>query len=197
MVRCAGDGVEGLEAYEEFRPEVVVLDIMLPKLSGTEVLKEVRRRGEVTPVIMLTARDSVSDKVGSLSLGADDYLTKPFDLEELLARIEAVMRRARSEDILRVHDLEVDRAAREARRGSRRLGLTAREYDLLEFLARNRRRVFSREAILQHVWGQDFAAGTNVVDVYIGYLRKKVDGGPGDSKLIHTVRGVGYTLREG
>ena len=140
-VRCAYDGVSGLEEASRFRPELVVLDIMLPKLDGVGVLKELRREGSKVPVVMLTARDTTLDKVHSLDLGADDYVTKPFEMDELLARIRALLRRAEGEEILRVADLEVNTATREVRRGEREIDLTAREYDLLEFMARNPRRI--------------------------------------------------------
>jgi DNA-binding response OmpR family regulator len=195
-VRCAYDGPSGLEEARRFRPELVVLDIMLPRLDGVGVLKELRRRGSKVPVVMLTARDTTLDKVHSLDLGADDYVTKPFEMDELLARIRALLRRAEGEEILRVADLEVNTATREVRRGERDIDLTAREYDLLEFMARNPRRVLSRELLLSRVWDQEFGVTTNVVEVYIAYLRKKVDA-PGEQKLIHTVRGAGYALKGG
>ena len=194
-VSCAYDGLEGVEQAGHFRPEVVVLDIMLPKLDGVGVLKKLREGGGRVPVIMLTARNSTPDKVHSLDHGADDYLTKPFEIEELLARIRALLRRVEGEEILRVGDLEVNTATHEVRRGGREIELTAREYDLLEFMARNPKRVLSRDLLLSRVWEQEFGIPTNVVDVYVGYLRKKLDvpeGGP----LIHTVRGSGYALKE-
>lgn len=194
-VRCAHDGVAGLEVASGFRPAVIVLDIMLPKLDGVGVLKELRGKGENVPVIMLTARDAALDKIHSLDRGADDYLTKPFDVGELAARIRALLRRCEGEEVLRVADLEIDTAAHSVSRGGREVELTAREYGLLEFMARNHRRVLSREHIFSRVWGQETGILTNVVDVYIGYLRKKVDT-PGDKPLIQTVRGVGYSLRE-
>ena len=171
-VRCAYDGPSGLEEARRFRPELVVLDIMLPKLDGVALLKELRREGSRVPVVMLTARDATMDKVHSLDLGADDYVTKPFEMEELLARIRALLRRAEGEEILRVADLEVNTATREVRRGEREIELTAREYDLLEFMARNPRRV------------------------HVAYLRKKVDA-PGEEGLIRTIRGAGYALKGG
>ena len=194
-VRCAYDGHSGLEEARRFRPELVVLDIMLPKLDGVALLKELRREGSRVPVVMLTARDATMDKVHSLDLGADDYVTKPFEMEELLARIRALLRRAEGEEILRVADLEVNTATREVRRGEREIELTAREYDLLEFMARNPRRVLSREFLLSRVWDDGFGVTTNLVEVYIAYLRKKVDG-PGERRLIHTIRGAGYALKE-
>jgi len=195
-VRCAYDGPSGLEEARRFRPELVVLDIMLPKLDGVGVLKGLRRGGSKVPVVMLTARDTTMDKVHSLDLGADDYVTKPFEMDELLARIRALLRRAEGEEILRVADLEVNTATREVRRGEREIDLTAREYDLLEFMARNPRRVLSREFLLSRVWDQEFGVTTNVVEVYIAYLRKKVDT-PGEQHLIRTIRGAGYTLKGG
>jgi DNA-binding response OmpR family regulator len=193
-VRCAYDGEAGLKEAREFRPELIVLDIMLPKLDGVGVLKRLRKEGSRVPVIMLTARDTTLDKVHSLDYGADDYVTKPFEMEELLARIRALIRRSEGEEILRVSDLEVNTTTREIRRGEREIDLTAREYDLLEFMARNPRRVLSRDFLLSRVWDQEFGLTTNVVDVYIAYLRKKVDS-PGEEKLIRTVRGAGYALR--
>jgi len=195
-VQCAYDGPEGLYAAAEFEPAVVILDIMLPGLDGVGVLKRLRERGNGVPVVMLTARDAVPDKVHSLRLGADDYLTKPFSVEELLARLGAVLRRVEGDEVLRVADLEVDTASREVRRGERRIELTAREYELLEFMARNPRRVLSRSLLLSRVWGQEAGVETNVVDVYVGYVRRKVDAA-GETPLIRTVRGAGYALREG
>jgi DNA-binding response OmpR family regulator len=196
-VRCAHDGLSGFTAAKEFDPAVVILDIMLPKMDGIGVLKRPRETGNRVPVVMLTARDTTPDKVHSLNLGADDYLTKPFDVEKLLARLQALLRRAEGDEVLRVADLTINRATREVRRGTREIDLTAKEFELLEFMARNHRRVLSRELLLSRVWNQGFgsAATTNVVDVYVGYLRKKVDA-PGESQLIKTMRGVGYALRE-
>ena len=195
-VRCAYDGPSGLEEALEYRPELVVLDIMLPGMDGVGVLRGLRREGMRVPVIMLTARDATLDKVHSLDAGADDYLTKPFDIEELLARVRALIRRTDGEEVLRVADLEVNTATREVRRGQRRIDLTAREYDLLEFMAKNPRRVLGRDLLLSRVWEQERGVATNVVDVYVGYLRKKVDA-PGEEPLIRTIRGAGYALREG
>jgi two-component system response regulator MprA/two-component system response regulator TrcR len=196
VVRCAHDGPSGLEAISEFRPAAVVLDIMLPKVDGVGVLKRLRAAGNKVPVIMLTARGDPLDKVHILDRGADDYLTKPFNVEELIARVRALLRRAGEDEVIRVSDLEIDTATREVRRGAREIDLTAREYELLEFMARNYRRVLSRDLQLSRVWELEFGIGTNVVDVYIGYLRKKVDA-PGETRLIKTVRGAGYALREG
>jgi DNA-binding response OmpR family regulator len=195
-VRCAYDGLSGLAAISEFRPAVIVLDIMLPGLDGVGVLKQLRAEGNGVPVIMLTARGDPLDKVHSLDRGADDYLTKPFDMEELMARLRALLRRAGGEEeVIRVADLEIDTATREVRRAEREIELTAREYELLEFMAQNHRRVLSRDLLLSRVWGWEYDMGTNVVDVYIGYLRRKVDT-PGEARLIKTVRGAGYALRE-
>ena len=195
-VRCAYDGPSGLEAAEKFKPTVILLDIMLPGMDGVGVLKELRRRGsQEVRVLMLTARDAPSDKVHSLDLGADDYVTKPFNLEELLARLRALVRRAGGEEVLRVADLEVNTATREVRRGERRIDLTAREHELLEFMAQNPRRVLSRDLLLSRVWEQEYGVETNVVDVYMGYLRKKIEE-PGRPRIIQTVRGAGYALRE-
>jgi DNA-binding response OmpR family regulator len=193
-VRCAYDGLSGFEEVRIFEPELIVLDIMLPGLDGVGVLQRVRQAGSRVPVIMLTARDSTLDKVHSLDRGADDYLTKPFDIEELLARIRALLRRAEGDEILRVADLEVNTTTHEVRRGNREIELTSREYELLEFMARNPRRVLSRDLLLSSVWDQDSDLTTNLVDVYVGYLRKKVNA-PGEVSLIRTVRGAGYALR--
>jgi DNA-binding response OmpR family regulator len=193
-VRCAYDGPSGLVAAEEWAPSVIVLDIMLPVIDGVCVLKRLRQRGERAAVVMLTARDAVPDKVHSLKLGADDYMTKPFSTEELLARMGALLRRTEGGEVLRVADLHVDAASREVRRGGREIALTAREYELLEFMARNPRRVLSRGLLLSRVWGQDSGVETNVVDVYVGYLRKKLDAA-GGGPLIRTIRGAGYALK--
>ena len=171
-VRCAYDGPTGLELAREFGPSVIVLDIMLPLMDGVCVLKRLRQRGERAAVVMLTARDAVPDKVHSLKLGADDYITKPFSTEELLARMGALLRRTEGDEVLWVGDLCIDTASREVRRDERSIELTAREYELLEFMARNPRRVLSRGLLLSRVWGQDSGIETNVVDVYVGYLER-------------------------
>src|SRR5215217_2636042 len=188
LVRCAYDGVTGLEEARKFGPALIVLDIMLPGLDGVGILKRLREEGIGVPVIMLTARDTTLDKVHSLDRGADDYLTKPFDIEELLARIRALLRRAEGDEILRVADLEINTSTREVRREEREIELTTREYELLEFMAQNPRRVLSR------VWDEELGLTLNVVDVYVGFLRRKVDA-PGEEKLIRTVRGAGYALK--
>lgn len=195
-VRIVPDGLAVLSATAEFAPQVIVLDVLLPGMDGERVLRQIRQRGIGTPVVMLTARDGPRDKVRSLDGGADDYLTKPFDVEELLARLRAVLRRVEPDEVQRVGDLEVNTTTRQVLRGARRIDLTAREYDLLEYLARNARRVLSRDLILDRVWRETPEADPNVVDVYIGYLRKKIDL-PGEPRLIQTVRGVGFTLRDG
>src|ERR687895_1475180 len=194
LVQCAYNGVAALEEAGSFGPALIVLDIMLPGLDGVGVLKRLREGGSRVPVIMLTARDTTLDKVHSLDRGADDYLTKPFDIEELLARIRALLRRAEGDEILRVADLEINTSTREVRREEREIELTTREYELLEFMARNPRRVLSRDLLLSRVWDEEFDLTTNVVDVYVGYLRRKVDA-PGEEKLIRTVRGAGYALK--
>src|ERR671921_1662749 len=181
LVRCAYDGLTGLEEAGRFGPALIVLDIMLPGLDGVGVLKRLRQGGNRVPIVMLTARDTTLDKVHSLDHGADDYLTKPFDIEELLARIRALLRRVEGDEVLCVADLEVNTSTREVRREEREIELTTREYDLLEFMARNPRRVLSREFLLSRVWNDDFALTTNLVDVYVSYLRKKVDA-PGEDK---------------
>jgi DNA-binding response OmpR family regulator len=194
QVRYAHDGISGLDEAQKFSPALIVLDIMLPGLDGVGVLRRLRRGGSTVPVIMLTARDTTLDKVHSLDSGADDYLTKPFDIEELVARLRALLRRTEGDEILRVADLEVNTSTREVRRGKRRIDLTSREYELLEFMARNPRRVLSRELLLSRVWEEEFSRTTNLVDVYVGYLRKKIDA-PGEQRIVHTVRGAGYALR--
>ena len=193
-VRCAHDGVTGLEEAQTFGPALIVLDIMLPGLDGVGVLKRLRQGGSRVPVIMLTARDTTLDKVHSLDRGADDYLTKPFDIEELLARIRALLRRSEGDEILRVADLEINTSTREVQRANRKIELTAREYELLEFMAQNARRVLSRDLLLSRVWDEELGLTNNLVDVYVGYLRRKVDA-PGEENLIRTVRGAGYALR--
>jgi DNA-binding response OmpR family regulator len=169
---------------------------MLPRRDGFAVLKAARQAGVHAPVIMLTARDSVADKVTGLDLGADDYLTKPFAFDEFLARVRALLRRGAPGPgpILKVADLSLDPATREVRRGSRRIVLTAREHGLLEYFIRNAGRVLTRPMLAEHVWGLDFDPESNIVDVYVGYLRRKIDG-PGEPRLLQTVRGAGYVLR--
>jgi len=188
------DGASYLEAYSY---DLLVLDLMLPQLSGTQLLRLARQAHPSLPVMILTARDQIDDKVAHFEAGADDYLTKPFDFAELLARIKALMRRTPAEraDVLRIADLELNRLTQQVRRGGHRIDLTVKEYALFEYLLRSPGRVFSRTMILNHVWDQSFEGVTNIVDVYVRYLRRKVDE-PFPVKLIHTVRGVGYCVRE-
>ncbi len=190
------DGEEGQDLAESGEYDVIILDVMLPKKDGIELLKRIRDKGVNTPVLLLTARDAVEDRVKGLDSGADDYLTKPFAFEELIARLRALMRRGTTElTVLKFADLSLDPATRMARRGDKDIDLTVKEYALLEYLLRNPNRVLTRTMIAQHVWDYTFDSETNVVDVYINHLRNKVDK-DADEKLIHTVRGVGYILRE-
>lgn len=195
VVRCVDDGSEALPAVDQFEPDAIILDILLPGMDGERILQLLRRQGDTTPVIMLTARDQPRDKVRNLDTGADDYLTKPFHIEELMARLRAVLRRVGGDEVLRVGDLEVNTTTRDVRRGGRRIDLTAREFELLEFMALNARHVLSRDVLLDRVWRNALDIDTNVVDVYIGYLRRKIDL-PGEPRLIQTIRGAGFTLRE-
>jgi len=176
--------------------DLVILDIYIPKLDGFAVLKRLREQEVATPVLLLTVRATIEDKVLGLDLGADDYLTKPFAFEELLARVRALLRRPTNLDnvVLRLADLVLDPVRRTVMRGTRKIDLTVKEFALLEYLMRNTSRVVSRTMIVEHVWNYDFDTGTNVVDVYVNYLRKKIDTDP-DAKLIHTVRGVGYVIK--
>ena len=189
------DGVTGLSKYRELNPDLVVLDLMLPVLNGLEVARRIRKTSN-TPIIILTAKDGVEDKVTGLDSGADDYLVKPFSIEELLARVRAHLRRvnpAVTGDV-RVADLVMNLDGRESFRDGRRIDLSAKEFELLELLARNPGKVFNRFEIEEKVW-PEYTGGSNVVDVYIGYLRRKLEG-EAERRLIHTVRGVGYVLRE-
>jgi DNA-binding response OmpR family regulator len=197
-VEVASDGEEAVErAADGSSWDLVVLDVMLPKRDGFSVLKSIREDGLNAPVLMLTARDAVGDRVTGLDLGADDYLTKPFAFEEFLARVRALLRRGTGvqSPVLRLADLTLDPATREVRRGTRRVELTAREYTLLDYFMRSPGRVLSRPMLAQHVWGLDFDSESNVVDVYVGYLRRRIEA-PGERKLLHTVRGVGYVLKD-
>jgi DNA-binding response OmpR family regulator len=194
-VDATADGDDALFKASINDYDAVILDLMIPGRDGFEVCRELRATGSSVPVIMLTARDAVHDRVAGLDSGADDYLTKPFEMEELLARINALLRRVEGEEVFRVGDLEVHTASREVWRGEREIQLTHREYELLEFMAKHPRRVLSRDLLLSRVWDQEFGIPTNVVDVYVGYLRKKVDA-DGEPKLIQTVRGAGYALKE-
>jgi DNA-binding response OmpR family regulator len=196
-VDIADDGEQGWQLADSYDYDLVILDLMLPRLSGQELLRRIRRKNHQVPILILTARDATEEKVQNFEAGADDYLTKPFAFAELLMRVKALLRRgpvARS-SVLRVADLEVDRLAQQVRRGGRRIELTPKEYALLEYLAANPGRVFSRTMIIEHVWDQSFEGLTNIVDVYVRHLRAKVDD-PFPVKLIRTVRGVGYGLCE-
>ncbi|MCC9089395.1 MULTISPECIES: response regulator transcription factor [Bacillus] len=192
-------GMNGLQALEEDSFDLVLLDVMLPELSGLEVLRRVRKTNTATPIILITARGSVPDKVSGLDLGANDYITKPFDIEELLARIRAQLRfnineQEEKETELSIADLTVNEKTRDIQRGGQMLELTPREYDLLVHLLKHQQQVLTRDQLLTAVWGFDYFGDTNVVDVYIRYLRKKVDY-PFEKQLIHTVRGVGYVMK--
>ena len=190
------DGEAGLNRLLEGEYDLVILDVMLPKLDGLSLMKEIRQRRVNVPILLLTARVTVADRVMGLDLGADDYLTKPFAFEELLARVRALLRRGASARplVLTVADLRLDPVTREVSRGNKRIDLTPKEYALLEFLLRRRDQVLSRAVIAQHVWGVSYDTFTNVIDVYVNYLRRKIDSGF-EPKLIHSVRGVGYVLK--
>ena len=196
-VDLAWDGREGLDYALAADYDVLVLDIMLPKMDGLELLRELRSLGDKTPALMLTARDTIDNRVEGLDAGADDYLVKPFAFPELLARVRALLRRPplQAGTILRVGDLEMDTAKREVRRNDRSIELSPREYAVLEYLMRHPNQVLTRTQISEHVWNFDFFNESNVVDVYVGYLRRKIDQGD-DLPLIHTVRGVGYRMSE-
>jgi two-component system, OmpR family, response regulator len=198
QVQTAADGQGALRAARDFRPDAVVLDIMLPDFDGLEVLRRLRQEQPQVCVLFLTARDAVEDRVAGITAGGDDYVTKPFSIEEVLARLRGLLRRAdltrrHSENELAVADLTMDEDAREVRRGGDLIELTATEFELLRFLMRNPRRVVSKAQILDRVWNYDFGGQAHVVELYISYLRKKVDAGR--DPLIHTVRGVGYVLK--
>jgi two-component system response regulator MprA len=201
-VEVADAGRAALDAVRDRPPDLVVLDLMLPDMDGLEVARRLRGAGERTPVLMLTARDGVADRVRGLDAGADDYLVKPFAFEELLARVRALLRRATPppderthSETLRFADLVVDLGTRDVRRGGRAIELTAREFDLLVLFMRNPRQVLPRDLIMDRVWGQDFYGESNVLEVYVRALREKLEE-EGEPRLIHTRRGVGYTLRE-
>ncbi|WHY10848.1 two-component system response regulator YkoG [Bacillus subtilis] len=193
------NGTEGLDAAAKGGHSLVLLDVMLPGLSGLEVLRRLRKTDQQTPVILLTARDSIPDKVTGLDIGANDYVTKPFEIEELLARIRAALRQngTKTEDIgtfLTYDDLRVNEKTREVRRGDKEVELTPREFDLLVYMLKHPQQVLTREQILSSVWGFDYIGDTNVVDVYIRYIRKKLDY-PYEKQLIHTIRGGGYAIK--
>ena len=197
-VATAADGQEALEAQALEPNDAIVLDVLMPNVDGLEVCRRLRVGGDPVPILMLTARETVPDRVAGLDAGADDYLVKPFALQELLARLRALLRRTLDADgaAMRFADLSLDPETREVCRGERDIELTRTEFLLLELLLRNPRRVLTRELILERVWGYDFETSSNSLDVYIGYLRRKTEGG-GEPRLIQTVRGVGYVLREG
>ncbi len=201
-VSLAGDGAEALAAIASAVPDALVIDVMMPRLDGIEATKALRAAGNDLPILVLTARDSVGDRVDGLDAGADDYLTKPFALEELLARLRALLRRAHHDDVedldsgvLTYADLYLNPATREVRRGERQIVLTRTEFTLLEMFLARPRRVLDRSFILEDVWGYDFPTTANSLEVYVGYLRRKTEAN-GEPRLIHTVRGVGYVLKE-
>jgi two-component system response regulator MprA len=202
-VSTASDGAEalaGLSAGAATAPDVVVMDVMMPRLDGIETTRALRAAGNDVPILVLTARDAVGDRVEGLDAGADDYLTKPFALQELLARLRALLRRAtvpagEADELLSFSDLSMDIATREVRRGDRAIELTRTEFTLLEMFLRRPRRVLERSFILEEVWGYDFPTTANSLEVYVGYLRRKTEA-EGEPRLIHTVRGVGYVLKE-
>ena len=198
-VRTAADGHSALSIIREFRPDVVVLDVMLPDIDGLQVLKRMRADGRDIPVLFLTAKDALDDRIAGLTAGGDDYVTKPFSLEELVARLRGLIRRSTSvitdtvDPVLRVGELTLDEESYEVRRAGRIIELTATEFELLRFLMRNPRRVMSKAQILDRVWSYDFGGRSSIVEIYISYLRKKIDAGV--TPMIHTVRGVGYLIK--
>ena len=197
-VRSAGTGIKAVKAARDFQPDAVVLDMMLPDVDGLEVLRRMRSDNDAVPVLFLTARDAVEDRVAGLTAGGDDYVTKPFSLEEVIARLRALLRRSgaasvRSDSTLVVGDLTLDEDSHEVTRGGTEISLTATEFELLRYLMRNPRRVLSKAQILDRVWNYDFGGQANVVELYISYLRKKIDAGR--TPMIHTMRGVGYVLK--
>jgi two-component system response regulator MprA len=197
QVDTAVDGETGLIQSRERHPDLVLLDLMLPGIDGLEVCQRLRAGGGNTPILVLTAKDALQDRILGLDSGADDYMVKPFELDELLARIRALLRRTQQEraPILTFADLILDTSTRQVTRKNRVIALTAKEYDLLELFMRHPRQVLTREIIFDRVWGYDFGGESNVLDVYIRYLRQKLEGG-GELRLLHTVRGVGYVLRD-
>ncbi|MDT0215668.1 response regulator transcription factor [Rothia sp. ARF10] len=197
-VRAAGTGLKAVKAAREFQPDAVVLDMMLPDFDGLEVLRRMRADNDAVPVLFLTAKDAVEDRVAGLTAGGDDYVTKPFSLEEVVARLRALMRRTtvvaeESSSLLVVGDLTMDEDSHEVTRGGVEIALTATEFELLRYLMRNPKRVLSKAQILDRVWNYDFGGQANVVELYISYLRKKIDAGR--EPMIHTMRGVGYVLK--
>ena len=197
-VALAEGGEQALREVAGAAPDAIVLDVLMPGVDGLEVCRRIRSAGDTTPILMLTARDAISDRVAGLDAGADDYLVKPFALDELLARLRALLRRTSPDGakVLRFADLTLDPNTREVRRGDRTLDLTRTEFHLLELFMRNPRRVLTRDVILEQVWGFNFGPASNSLDVFAGYLRRKTEAG-GEPRLIHTVRGVGYVLRDG
>jgi two-component system, OmpR family, response regulator MprA len=197
-VDLAADGREGLERVRTSPPDAIVLDLLMPEMDGLEACRKLRERGDRTPVLMLTARDGVSDRVAGLDAGADDYLVKPFALEELQARLRALLRRAGADEpdgTLSYADLVMDTGTHEVRRGERRIELTRTEFSLLRLFLTHPRQVLTRSQILERVWGYDFGRSSNSLEVYVGYLRRKLEAG-GERRLLQTIRGVGYALRE-
>jgi two-component system response regulator MprA len=195
-VDLAADGEEALESVRRAEPDALILDVLMPGVDGLEVSRRLRRSGSKVPILMLTARDAIENRVEGLDAGADDYVTKPFALEELLARVRALLRRTSGgEEILRFADIELDPSMREVTRGGEPVELTRTEFALLELFMLNPRQVLTRSVIFERVWGYDFGYASNSLDVYIGYLRRKTEAG-GKPRLIQTVRGVGYALRE-
>jgi len=196
-VAIAASGSEALDRSLEHPPDMVVIDIMLPGLDGLEVAQRLRTAGDNVPILMLTARDTVADRVKGLETGADDYLVKPFAPEELVARVKALLRRSQEEqhEVLRYADVELDTGTRVAHRGTREIELSPTEYELLLLFMKRPRQVLTREIILDRVWGMDFEGSSNVMEVYVGYLRAKLEA-EGEPRLIHTVRGVGYVFKE-
>ncbi len=196
-VDVAQDGEEGLSYALNQNYDLIILDVMLPKVDGLKVLEQLRAKGSPTPVLLLTARDTLEDKVKGLDTGADDYLAKPFAFTELLARVRALLRRASNSRaaVLKVDSLSLDPVSREVRRNGKKIDLTAKEYALLEFFMRNCGKILTRTVISEHVWDMNFDSSTNIVDVYVNHLRNKVEAAA-EKKLIHTVRGVGYVLKE-
>ncbi|GAB3311400.1 response regulator transcription factor [Epidermidibacterium keratini] len=197
-VRTAGTGTDAVRIARDFRPDTVVLDIMLPDFDGLEVLRRMRADNHTIPVLFLTAKDAVEDRIAGLTAGGDDYVTKPFSLEEVVARLRSLLRRstmaaAESDSLLVVGDLTLDEDSHEVRRGGDEISLTATEFELLRYLMRNRKRVLSKAQILDRVWNYDFGGQANVVELYISYLRKKIDAGR--APMIHTMRGAGYVLK--
>lgn len=196
-VTIAPDGLSGLSNARELQPDLILLDWMLPGISGPEICRRLRQTGDKVPIILLTAKDEVSDRVAGLDAGADDYVIKPFSIEELLARVRASLRRDREEDtdLLQFTDLSLNKATREVYRGKRAIELTAKEFDLLEYLIAHPRQVLTRDQILERVWGYDFMGDSNIIEVYIRYLRLKLEA-ENEQRLIQTVRGVGYVLKD-